>query len=85
MKTSNGWNAEDAWDEAKLRTWTDANTAILYASCYGRSRDLMAAFLFTLKFDDAGNWKIIKTHQMTTNGSKTNNEIIVHLQMRRKS
>jgi len=22
-------------------------------------------FLFTLKFDDAGNWKIITTHQMS--------------------
>src|SRR5438094_661385 len=47
------------WDELKLRTWTDANTAILYAPCYGRSSELKAAFLFTLKFDDAGNWKII--------------------------
>lgn len=54
-----------AWDEVKLRTWTDANTAILYAPCYGRSRDLKAAFLFTLKFDEVGNWKIIKTHQMS--------------------
>ena len=53
------------WDELKLRTWTDANTAILYAPCYGPSRDLKAAFLFTLKFDEAGNWKIIKTHQMS--------------------
>ena len=41
------------------------NTAILYAPCYGRSRDLKTAFLFTLKFDDAGNWKIIKTRQMS--------------------
>ena len=24
-----------------------------------------ASFLFTLKFDDAGNWKIVKTHQMS--------------------
>ncbi len=53
------------WDEVKLRTWTDANTAILYAPCYGRSRDLKTAFLFTLEFDDAGNWKVIKTHQMS--------------------
>jgi DNA-binding beta-propeller fold protein YncE len=53
------------WDELKLRTWSDANTAILYAPCYGRSRDLKTAFLFTLRFDDAGNWKIIKTHQMS--------------------
>lgn len=54
-----------AWDEVNLRTWTDANTAILYAPCYERSRDLKAAFLFTLRFDEAGNWKIIKTHQMS--------------------
>lgn len=54
-----------AWDEVKLRTWTDANTAILYAPCYGPSRDLKAAFLFTLKFDEGGNWKITKTRQMT--------------------
>lgn len=53
------------WDELKLREWTDANTAILYAPCHGRSSDLPAAFLLTLKFDDAGNWKIIKAHQMS--------------------
>jgi hypothetical protein len=53
-------------DVLKLRKWTDANTAILYAPCYGRtSGQLEAAFLFTLKFDDAGSWKIIKTHQMS--------------------
>jgi sugar lactone lactonase YvrE len=53
------------WDELKMRTWTDANTAILYAPCYDHSSDLKTAFLFTLEFDDAGNWKIIKTHQMS--------------------
>ena len=52
-------------DELKMRTWTDANTAILYAPCYDHSSDLKTAFLFTLKFDDAGNWKIIKKHQMS--------------------
>ena len=26
---------------------------------------MKAAFLFTLKFDEAGNWKIVKTHQMS--------------------
>jgi hypothetical protein len=52
------------YDELKLRTWTDANTAILYAPCYDDSHLVKSAFLFTLKFDDAG-WKIIKTHQMS--------------------
>ena len=53
-------------DVLKLRNWADANTAILYAPCYGRtSGQLEAAFLFTLKFDDAGNGKIVKTHRMS--------------------
>jgi len=53
------------WDIMKLRKWSDATTAIVYAPCYGRtSGKLEAGFLFTLKFDAAGNWKIIKTHQM---------------------
>jgi hypothetical protein len=53
-------------DVLKLRNWSDAKTAILYAPCYGHaSGQLEAAFLFTLKFDDAGNWKIVKTHQMS--------------------
>lgn len=55
-----------AWDIMKLRKWSDANTAIVYAPCYGReSNKVEAGFLFTLKFDDAGNWKIVKAHQMS--------------------
>jgi hypothetical protein len=54
------------WDVLKLRKWTDANTAILYAPCYGHSSgQIDAGFLFTLKFGDAGNWKIVKTRQMS--------------------
>ena len=53
-------------DVLKLRNWSDPNTATLYAPCYGRtSGQLEAGFLFTLKFDDAGSWKIIKTHRMS--------------------
>jgi uncharacterized protein YecT (DUF1311 family) len=53
-------------DVLKGRNWTDANTAILYAPCYGRtSGELEVGFLFTLKFDAAGNWKIVKTHRMS--------------------
>ena len=29
------------------------------------AHELEAGFPFTLKFDDAGNWKIIKAHQMS--------------------
>jgi hypothetical protein len=53
-------------DVLKVRNWTDPYTAILYAPCYERpSGELKAGFLFTLKFDSAGNWKIVKTHQMS--------------------
>jgi DNA-binding beta-propeller fold protein YncE len=53
-------------DVLDLREWTDASNAILYAPCYRRNSDkVKAAFLFTLKFDDARNWKIVKTHQMS--------------------
>ena len=53
-------------DVVKLHEWTDTSTAILYAPCYGRKSDnVKAAFLFTLKFDAAGKWKIVKTHQMS--------------------
>jgi sugar lactone lactonase YvrE len=59
----------------KVINWVDSNTAILYASLQqvtalrdepGEMFDGFGAdLLLTLKFDDAGNWKIIKTHQMS--------------------
>jgi len=53
-------------DVLDFREWTDASTAILYAPCYRPdSEKVKAGFLFTLKFDEAGNWKIVKTHQMS--------------------
>ena len=53
-------------DVFKVRNWTDVNTAILYAPCYGRtSGELEAGFLFTLKFDTAGKWKVVDTHRMS--------------------
>ena len=62
-------SARWAHDLLKVREWIDANTAILYAYAYWSVGDMgdfkEAHFLFTLKFDDAGNWKIIKTHQMS--------------------
>ena len=55
-------------DILKVRNWTDANTAILYAYSVwigSGSRDTKAAFLFTLKFDADGNSKIVKTEKMS--------------------
>ena len=63
------------WSEEKLDRWVDANTALLYAGLRkviakreepGEMSDGFGAdFLFTIKFDDAGNWKIVKTHSMS--------------------
>ena len=59
----------------RLDRWVDSNTAILYASLrqVAARRDdpgemfdgFGADLLSTLKFDGAGNWKIIKTHEMS--------------------
>ena len=46
-------------DILTVRKWTDANTAILYASADD------AAALFTLKFDAKGKWKIVDMHRMS--------------------
>jgi len=55
---------------SKLTYWADSNTAILYASLEKVVRktlepDFSVDFLFTLKFDDAGKWKIVKTQRMS--------------------
>jgi hypothetical protein len=51
-------------DILKVRRWLDRDTAILYTySLWDDNSE--AAFLFTLKFDEAGNWKIVKTHQLS--------------------
>jgi sugar lactone lactonase YvrE len=59
----------------KVINWVDSNTAILYASLQqvtalrdepGEMFDGFGAdLLLTLKFDDAGNWKIVKMHPMS--------------------
>jgi sugar lactone lactonase YvrE len=50
----------------KVHQWVDSSTAILYASMREEHEaDVEADFLFTLKFDESGNWKIVKTHRMS--------------------
>lgn len=58
------------WETSELRRWVDSNTAILYAGLHEAVRENLERrfdvdFVFTLKFDDAGSWKIVKTHQMS--------------------
>src|SRR6266566_4416381 len=50
--------------------WVDSNTAILYAWLEEMVRetldpDFTVNFLFTLKFDDAGKWKMVKTQRVS--------------------
>src|SRR5437867_3618537 len=63
------WRSQPTHDLLKVREWIDANTAILYAYSQWFMGDdqgeLDANFIFTLKFDADGNWKIVKTHQMS--------------------
>jgi hypothetical protein len=47
----------------EARSWTDANTLLLYA--YSEEENGEAAALFTLKFDETGNWKIVKMHRLS--------------------
>jgi uncharacterized protein YecT (DUF1311 family) len=58
------------WGTVEVRQWVDSNTAILYAGLEEAVRENLdeafgAHFLVTLKFDEAGKWKIVKTHRMS--------------------
>jgi uncharacterized protein YecT (DUF1311 family) len=63
------------WETDELDRWVDSHTALLYAGLRkiiakrddpGEMSDGFGVdFLFTIKFDDAGNWKIVKTHSMS--------------------
>jgi hypothetical protein len=67
-KSSYPRHAEPIRDILKVRSWADANTAILsaYSAWEGSgSRSSEASFLFTLKFDSEGNSKIVKARRMS--------------------
>jgi hypothetical protein len=68
--------ADPMRDILRVRTWSDANTAILYAysdsvRVGSGSRSSEAGFLFTLKFDAEGNSKIVKSQQMSAQELKS--------------
>jgi hypothetical protein len=56
-------------DILRVRNWTDANTAILYANSHWKN-GAEASFLFTLRFDAEGNSKIIETKRMSAKEAK---------------
>ena len=62
------------WSTDRAISWIDPITLTIYSSLAMRvhrkdSDDVGEGFgadvLFTIKFDEAGKWKIVKTHQMT--------------------
>jgi len=62
------------WWTPKVINWEDSNTARMYASlrqviALGDNPDMgdgfTASLLFTIKFDDGGNWKILKPYSMS--------------------
>jgi hypothetical protein len=58
------------WETFEVRRWIDSNTAILYASLHQVVREnpetrFDVEFLFTLKFGADGNWKVVKSHQLS--------------------
>ena len=67
-KSAYSRHPETIRDILKVRSWTHADTAILYARAVWEgsgSQDSEASFLFTLKFDASGNSKIVKTRRMS--------------------
>jgi hypothetical protein len=51
----------------KVSRWTDSNTATLHAvETFEMKDDFLArGFVFTVKFDADGSWKIVKTERMS--------------------
>jgi sugar lactone lactonase YvrE len=63
------WDSSPVRDILKVRKWSDADTAVLYAyaAWYRRgSSQLEATVLFTLKVDAEGNWKIVKAQELSS-------------------
>jgi len=67
------------WSTARAISWIDPSTLTIYSSLAMRvhrqnGEDVGQGFgadvLFTIKFDEAGKWKIVKTHQMSEKESK---------------
>ena len=56
------------WHSEQVRKWTDGSTALLYPELSVMGEEdprWVTTFLFTLRFDAQGNWKIVKSHQMS--------------------
>jgi hypothetical protein len=67
-----GWPIMNSW---QVRKWIDSSTALLYAhrektfEIKNETQSVGASFFFTLKFDPAGNWKIVRTREVPASGT----------------
>lgn len=68
-------------DSCLTRKWIDSNTALLYAykeetfQIKGEREEVSASFFFTIEFDPAGNWKVVRTRQVPAKGVSGLNKI----------
>jgi hypothetical protein len=65
------WPFLTSW---QVRKWIDSSTALLYAhraetfEISDESQEVTASFFFTLKFDSAGKWEVIRTREVPSKG-----------------
>ena len=66
-----GWPIMTSW---QFRKWIDPGTALLYAHSQknfeikNETKSVRASFFFTLKFDAAGKWEIVRTCEVPPKG-----------------
>jgi hypothetical protein len=67
-----GWPLQASW---QVRKWIDSSTALLYAHRSAKfdfkneREEVSVSFFFTLKFDPAGNWAVVRTREVPAKGS----------------
>jgi hypothetical protein len=64
-----GWPIMNSW---QVRKWIDSNNALLYAhrekTFEVKKKSIRASFFFTLKFDAAGKWEIVRSREVPPKG-----------------
>jgi len=66
-----GWPIMTSW---QVRKWIEPSTALLYAHSQknfeikNETESVRASFFFTLKFDAAGKWEIVRTREVPPKG-----------------
>jgi hypothetical protein len=71
LKMQANWPFLTSW---QVRKWIDASTALLYAhevktvEINDETEAVRVSFFFTLKFDPAGKWKVVRTREVPLKG-----------------